>query len=86
MSSKILIPCPECGGGGKIPLPDHLQETFAFVKAQKTCTAESLAFHVSNQGGAITPAGAANRLSDLFNMGLLARTKKSKTYFYSLAK
>lgn len=72
------IECPECKGAGKIELQDHLQQAFDALPSRGTSTAEAVARILEIEHGS-----ACNRLRDLYDLGLVLRTRKGREWLYS---
>lgn len=78
---KHTIQCPTCGGGGRAPLHEHLQETLDAIPRRGFATAEDL--HAKFSG--ITANAISNRLADLFELKLVKRERFGKFWRYSRA-
>lgn len=76
---KHTIKCDKCGGGGTLPLPDHLAHTLQMLRTPKSATdMHSLVPSVS--------AGCfSNRLGELLALGFVKREKNGKFWRYSRA-
>lgn len=77
---KIKIKCPKCKGTGISCLPDGLQETFDQFKIGLKMSAEALKARFPENEANITAFN--NRLESLRKLGLLARTRSGKTWYY----
>lgn len=79
---KQEIDCPDCGGKGRVPLPDHLLNTLSLVPRNGYRVAEDFA----NYFPGITINGISNRLAELHRLGFVTRERNGKFWCYSRTK
>lgn len=81
MNKAPEIPCPACEGKGHIELNGALGDTFLVVKSLRIASPEIVKKKIRDR---VTVSAVSNRLRELFEMGLLDRSKTGSTYFYSV--
>lgn len=82
MAYRKII-CAACNGTGKQRLPEVLERTIRIFKPKKRLTAHEA--HELLAEYHLTVAAINNRLEDLRKLGLLARKREGKSFFYFLS-
>lgn len=67
-----LITCGHCGGAGTMPLPEHLAETLAIIRAKPSTVAEILAKRQA-AGEPVGHTAINQRAEKLRQLGLASR-------------
>jgi uncharacterized membrane protein len=75
----IKLPCPNCNGVGKIPLPKHLDAVLRLVK-RGVATAERIKPKLRDE---ISVSGVHQRLYDLHRLGLVDRVRRGRYLHYT---
>lgn len=79
---KPTIECPTCGGSGRAPLPDALQETLNVLPRRGQFTAAEIHAKIP---GKVEVTAINNRLESLRALSLLTRERFGKFWKYSRA-
>jgi predicted transcriptional regulator len=83
MKKVATLECPTCQGKGEVPLPENLAVILPILRSRPDATVEEVRIRISDE---ITVNGVNNRLTRLFDLGLVTRRRVGKFFHYSLAK
>lgn len=81
MANEPKIECPTCHGTGEAKLSPALEEVYRIVRRCRIASPEKVLAKIPDR---VTVSAISNRMKDLWAMGLLDRSKRGRTYFYSI--